>query len=108
MLVIPRFRAMRPVRIEFGVHFGAAFVVGVASFATVELKCLTLADGDRLHSRNIGSDGRRSEEVWKVFRAGRDASCHTSTEDGHVRLRFCFRCDDTSWKCRFAHLAWCI
>jgi hypothetical protein len=56
MLVIPRFRAMRPVRIEFGVHFGVA-LVGVASFATVELKYLTPADGDRLHSRDIGGRG---------------------------------------------------
>ena len=54
MLVIPRFRAMRPVRIEFGVHLGAAFVADVANLTIVELKCLTLADGDRLHSRNIG------------------------------------------------------
>ena len=53
MLVIPRFRAIRPVRIEFGVHFGVVFV-GVASFATVELKYRILADGDRLHSRDIG------------------------------------------------------
>ena len=65
MLVIPRFRAMRPVRIEFGDHFDTVLVVGVASFATVELKCLTLADGDRLHSRNIGGNGGRSEGVWK-------------------------------------------
>ena len=53
MLVIPRLRAIRPVRTELGVHFGAASVVAVASFATVELKCLKLADGDRFHSRNI-------------------------------------------------------
>ena len=57
MLVIPRFRVMRPVRIEFGVHLGAVFVVSVANLATVELKCLALVDGDRLHSRNIGGDG---------------------------------------------------
>ena len=61
MLVIPRFRAMRPVRIEFGVHFGAAVVVGVASFAMVELKCLTLVDGEKLHSRNMGEDGGKQE-----------------------------------------------
>ena len=54
MLVI---RAMRPVRIEFGVHLSAAFVVGVANFGTVELKFLILVDGDGLHSRNIGGDG---------------------------------------------------
>ena len=71
ILVIPRFRAMRPVRIEHGVHFGAAFVVGVANFATVELKCLTLADGDRLQSRNIRGmvEGRR--ECEGAFRSGR-------------------------------------
>ena len=60
---------MRPVRIELGVHFGPAFVVGVANFATVELKCLTLADGDRLHSRNIGGGGGRSEGVWVTLRS---------------------------------------
>src|SRR5258708_1377909 len=31
-----------------------------------------------------------------------------STEDGHVRVRIHFRCDDPSYKCRFAHLAWRI
>lgn len=109
MLVIPRFRAMRPVRIEFGVHFDAAFAVGVANFATVELKCLTLVDGDRLHSRNIGRDEERSEEGWRSvpIRPGRVLP-YTSTEDGHVRLRIYFRCDDSGWKCHFAHLAWCI
>lgn len=79
---------MRPVRIELGDHFGPAFVVGVANFATVELKCLTVADGDRLHSRNIGGDGGtvegRRECVGDVPIAPRD---HTSSEDGHVRLR---------------------
>ena len=33
------------------------------------------------------------------------ASHHTSTEDGHVRLRVDLRRDDTRWKCRPAHLA---
>ena len=109
MLVIPRFRAMRPVRIEFGVHFDAAPALGVANFATVELKCLTLAGGDRLHSRNIERDGGRSEGVCKgVPSRPRRVLSYTSTEDGHVRLRFYFRCDDANWKCRFAHLAWCI
>ena len=51
MFVIPRFWVMRSVRIEFGIHFG------VANFATVELKCLTLVYGGKLHSRNIGGDG---------------------------------------------------
>ena len=56
---------MRPVRIEFGVHFGAVSVVDAANFATVELKCLTLADEDRLHGRNIRGDGGKSEGVLK-------------------------------------------
>ena len=56
---------MRPVRIEFGDHFGTASVVGAANFARVELKCLTLADGDRVHGRNIGGDGGKSEGVLK-------------------------------------------
>lgn len=55
VLVIPRFRAIRPVRIEFGVHFGAAF--WVANFAMVELKYLTLVDGERPRSWNIGVVG---------------------------------------------------
>ena len=63
MLVIPRFRAMRPVRIEFGVHFGAGLVVGVANFAMLELKYLTLVDGERVCSRNIREDGGKPEGV---------------------------------------------
>jgi len=91
---------MRPVRIELGVHFGLAFVVGVANFATVELKCLTLAEGDRPHSRNIGRDGGRSEGGGVPI-----APQHTSTEDGHVRLRVDLQRDDTGYKCCSAHLA---
>jgi len=106
MLVIPRFRAMRPVRIEFGDHFGTAFVAGVANFATVELKYLTLADGDRLHSRNIGGNSRRSEGMCQ--RSAPDAPHHASTADGHVHLRVYFRCDDAGWKSHFAHLAGCV
>jgi len=104
MLVIPRFRAMRPVRIEPGVHFGAASVVGVANFATVELKCLTPADGDRLHSRNIGRSVVRKGVSIRPSRV----LPYASTEDGHVRFRVCFRCDDHSYECCFAHMASCI
>ena len=66
---------MRPVRIEFGVHFGAAFVVGAVNFATVELKYLTLVDGDRLHSRNIGGDG-----VKGLKKCSDPAETHTANE----------------------------
>lgn len=109
MLVIPRFRAMRPVRIEFGVHFGAASAVGVANFATVELKCLTLVDGGRLRSRNMRGGAGKQEGVSK------NASDlvgtrlrRTLAEDGHVRARTQFRCKEPSCKCCFTHLAWRI
>ena len=61
---------MRPVRIELGVHFEAASVVGVANFATVEVKCLTQADGDGLHHRNIEEDGQGfGGSMEKCFRS---------------------------------------
>ena len=103
MLVIPRFRAMRPVRIEFGVHFGAAFVVSVANSATVELKCLTLVDGERFHSRSIARSRRECGGMVLIW-SGR--AC--STGDGHVRVPIHFRCKYSSCKRRFAHLAWRI
>lgn len=49
MAVIPRLRAMTPVRIEFGVHFAATAVLlatAVALLVTEECRCL--------HEENVG------------------------------------------------------
>lgn len=50
MEVIPRFRAMRPVRIEFGVHLE---VEAAAFAAIVEPKCLHPGADESFHNLSI-------------------------------------------------------
>lgn len=58
--VIPRFRAMRPVRIEFGVHLE---VEAAAFAAIVEPNCLRPGADDSCHNLSIIRESGESRQV---------------------------------------------